>query len=122
GPELYGDFANFRAAETVVAAELDAELLEAITRSAAENDYEVRRIENEPLDHGTAVPLYFLQRNGWHGRVVALGYSFLANDDHLKFGECIREAAESVGRTVAFIASGDLSHRLKPEAPAGYNS
>ena len=65
---------------------------------------------------------YFLDRNGWHGRVVALGYSFLANEDHLKFGECIREAAESVGRTVAFIASGDLSHRLKPEAPAGYNS
>jgi len=26
-----------------------------------------------------------------------------------------------VGRPVAFVASGDLSHRLKPEAPAGYN-
>jgi AmmeMemoRadiSam system protein A len=26
-----------------------------------------------------------------------------------------------VGRRVAFIASGDLSHRLKPQAPAGYN-
>ncbi len=26
-----------------------------------------------------------------------------------------------LGRRVAFIASGDLSHRLKPEAPAGFN-
>jgi MEMO1 family protein len=28
---------------------------------------------------------------------------------------------DQVGRRVAFIASGDLSHRLKPQAPAGYN-
>jgi AmmeMemoRadiSam system protein A len=67
------------------------------------------------------VPLYFLQHNGWHGPVIALGYSFLANDDHLRFGECVKRAADSMGRPVAFVASGDLSHRLKPEAPAGYN-
>ena len=28
---------------------------------------------------------------------------------------------DAVGRSVAFVASGDLSHRLKPEAPAGYS-
>jgi aromatic ring-opening dioxygenase LigB subunit len=38
------------------------------------------------------VPLYFLQRNGWTGRVVALGYSFLSNEEHLRFGNCIRQA------------------------------
>ena len=84
-------------------------------------NYEVPPIEDYHLDHGSAVPLYFLDRNGWRGRVVALGYSFLSNEDHLKFGECIRRAAESTGRAVAFVASGDLSHRLKAEAPAGYN-
>jgi len=121
GPQLYGDFANFRAADTIVAAELDDELLEAITRSAAGKNYEVRMVENQPLDHGIAVPLYFLQRNGWHGRVVALGYSFLSNEDHVRFGKAIRAAVDSLGRPVAFIASGDLSHRLKLGAPAGYS-
>jgi len=53
--------------------------------------------------------------------VVALGYSFLSNEDHLRFGNCIRQAVDKLGRPVAFIASGDLSHRLKPEAPSGYN-
>ena len=76
---------------------------------------------DELLDHGTAVPLYFLLRNGWHGQVVALGYSFLSNEDHLRFGRCIARAVDQLGRRAAFIASGDLSHRLKPEAPAGYN-
>ncbi|MEP6717974.1 MAG: AmmeMemoRadiSam system protein A [bacterium] len=119
---LRGNFANFRAPATTIEFPLDEELLSAIVRAAAGRNYEVPALEDYDLDHGTAVPLYFLDRNGWQGRVVALGYSFLGNDDHLRFGECIRSAAESTGRPVAFVASGDLSHRLKPEAPAGYNS
>lgn len=119
---LHGNFGNFRAPETTIEFALDEELLNAIVNAAASANYEVPPLEGYDLDHGTAVPLYFLDRNSWNGRVVALGYSFLGNEDHLKFGECIRSAAEKLGRAVAFIASGDLSHRLKPEAPAGYNS
>jgi AmmeMemoRadiSam system protein A/AmmeMemoRadiSam system protein B len=120
GPQLHADFSNFRAPTATVHAELDEELLKEITRAGAEQKFEVVRKRGD-LDHGTAVPLYFLQRHGWHGRVVALGYSFLSNEDHLRFGNCIRAAVDKIGRRVAFIASGDLSHRLKPDAPAGYN-
>jgi AmmeMemoRadiSam system protein A/AmmeMemoRadiSam system protein B len=121
GPQLYADFANFRAPAATVHAQLDDELLHQITRIATEQNLKTVRIRGFDLDHGTAVPLYFLQRNGWNGRVVALGYSFLPNEDHVRFGKCVRQAIEEVGRPVAFIASGDLSHRLKLEAPAGYN-
>ncbi|HKQ54004.1 MAG TPA: AmmeMemoRadiSam system protein A [Pyrinomonadaceae bacterium] len=117
---LYGDFANFRAPDARVEAMLDEEILGAISRAAADESYDVVGIRGHNLDHGTAVPLYFLQRNGWRGRVVALGYSFLSNEDHMRFGACIRRAADETGRAVAFVASGDLSHRLKPEAPAGF--
>jgi AmmeMemoRadiSam system protein A/AmmeMemoRadiSam system protein B len=121
GLQLYGDFANFRAPAAAVSAELDDELLTEITRAAAEVNLVTLRIRGRDLDHGTTVPLYFLQRNGWSGRVVALGYSFLSNEDHVRFGKCIRAAVDKLGRPVALIASGDLSHRLKPEAPAGFN-
>jgi AmmeMemoRadiSam system protein A/AmmeMemoRadiSam system protein B len=121
GPELYGDFANFRAPTAAVRAQLDDELLNEITRAAAAENLLTMRVRGLELDHGTAVPLYFLQRNGWTGSVVALGYSFLSNEDHARFGRCIRQAVDRVGRPVAFIASGDLSHRLKLGAPAGYN-
>lgn len=120
-PKLHGDFANFRAPEAAVEFPLDRELLEAIVKTAADEDYKVVGLENYDLDHGSAVPLYFLDRNGWKGRVVALGYSFLSNEDHVKFGSCIKRAADRLGRPVAFVASGDLSHRLKPEAPAGFS-
>lgn len=120
-PQLSGDFAKFRAPRTRVEFPIDAGVLEAITAAAAAQDYEVMNLDNHPLDHGSAVPLYFLDRNGWSGGVVVLGYSFLSDEDHLKFGGCIRSATDAIGRPVAFVASGDLSHRLKPEAPAGYN-
>ncbi|HEX8707790.1 MAG TPA: AmmeMemoRadiSam system protein A [Pyrinomonadaceae bacterium] len=119
---LSGDFAGFRAPETRVDAPLDEELLKAISSAGAEQGYRVEGIRGYSLDHGTAVPLYFLQRNGWNGPVVALGYSFLSDEAHLGFGTCIRLAAEAIGRRIALVASGDLSHRLKPGAPAGYNS
>src|SRR5947207_3747604 len=121
GPQLFGDFAKVRAPTATAHAELDDDLLNEITRSAAADNLIVMRIHGQDLDHGTAVPLYFLQHNGWNGKVVALGYSFLPNEDHLRFGKCIRSAIAKVGRRVAFVASGDLSHRLKPDAPAGYN-
>jgi AmmeMemoRadiSam system protein A/AmmeMemoRadiSam system protein B len=120
GPQLHGDFANFRAPTVTVNAELDDELLNEITRTAANEHLIVMRIRGFDLDHGTTVPLYFLQRNGWSGKVVALGYYFLSNEDHVRFGQCIREAIQRLGRPAAFIASGDLSHRLKRGAPAGY--
>jgi MEMO1 family protein len=121
GPDVYGDFSNFRAPQTSFALKVDEELLAEITRTAAYQSYHVSRLPEHDLDHGTAVPLYFLLQNGWEGKVVSLGYSFLSDEDHLRFGSCIRSAVEQVGRPVAFIASGDLSHRLKPQAPAGYN-
>jgi MEMO1 family protein len=119
--ELRGDFANFRAPYAQLSAPLDQELLDAIAERGNEERYTVDGISNIKLDHGSAVPLYFLLRHGWRGRVVALGYSFLSNEDHVRFGSCIGKAINDVGRPVAFIASGDLSHRLKPDAPAGYN-
>lgn len=121
GARLRGDFANFHAPQAIVEAPVDEELLGAIQQAADEESYQVVVIEPPELDHGTAVPLYFLLRNGWAGRVVALGYSFLPDEDHVRFGDCIRRAVEVTERPSAFIASGDLSHRLKPGAPAGFD-
>ncbi|HVG29951.1 MAG TPA: AmmeMemoRadiSam system protein A [Pyrinomonadaceae bacterium] len=119
-PELRGGFAPFRAPQATVSAPLDAELLDAISRAATEDGFAIAPLEGYELDHGTAVPLYFLLRNGWRGSLVALGYSFLPDEEHLRFGASLRRAADALGRPVAFVASGDLSHRLTRDAPAGY--
>lgn len=118
---LKGSFASFRAPETEVEASLDREFLSAIKREALAEGYEIVPIDGRNLDHATSVPLYFLQRNGWNGKLISLGYTFLSNEDHLKFGSCIRAAADLNDKPIALIASGDLSHRLRVNSAAGYN-
>ena len=122
-PQLYADFSRFRSPSTKIGFELDRQLLHALRAAADEKGYDVKSLDDceSELDHGLAVPLYFLNRYGWNGRIVALGYSYLSNEDHLNFGDCIRRAVNIVGRRVAVVASGDLSHRLQPDAPAGFN-
>ncbi len=121
GPTLHGDFSRFRAPETSVEVPSADQLLDQIKSCADDENLDLIDLGHGNLDHGTSVPLYFLIRNGWRGKVVALGYSYLSKRDHLRFGECIKNAADSIGQPVALLASGDLSHRLKPDAPAGYD-
>lgn len=73
------------------------------------------------LDHGMMVPLYFLKAAGLRAKLVPVGIGMLPYLTLYDFGEAVRAAAERLGERVAFVASGDLSHRLAPGAPAGYN-
>ena len=45
----------------------------------------------------------------------------LSYEDLYAFGTVIAKAAENLDRKIVVIASGDLSHRLTIDAPAGYN-
>lgn len=73
------------------------------------------------LDHGVMVPLHFLKRALKGVSLVPLTFSWLPLETHFAFGKAIRKAAEASQKRVAIIASGDLSHRLLPGAPAGYD-
>jgi AmmeMemoRadiSam system protein A len=53
--------------------------------------------------------------------VVVLSLSYRSYQEHRLVGGLVRDAAAVLGRRVAFIASGDMSHRLKPGSSAGYS-
>jgi len=72
------------------------------------------------LDHATIVPLSFLEPTQRRA-IVIISLSYRSYAAHRTLGAAIRSAAERTGRRVAFIASGDLSHRLTRDAPAGYS-
>ena len=69
-----------------------------------------------PLDHGAMVPLSFLWEAGWRGPTAILALPW-EGEGAAQIGRIL---ADLPGRT-AVIASGDMSHRLKPGAPAGYH-
>ena len=73
------------------------------------------------LDHGVMVPAYFLMDVLRTRPLVPISFSMLSLDTHLELGRVVGRTTKRSGKRVAFIASGDLSHRLLPEAPAGYD-
>ncbi len=78
-------------------------------------------ISQEKLDHGTTIPLYYLTQHLPNTAILPIGYSALDNMSHLKFGEMIKELVMETDKRVAIIASGDLSHALTTDAPAGFH-
>lgn len=76
---------------------------------------------NGPLDHATYVPLYFLRDFLPRTTVVSVGLSGLSAREHRLMGRCFELAANMLDRRVVIIASGDLSHKLTPDGPYGFN-
>lgn len=74
----------------------------------------------ERLDHGTFVPLHFLREAGYTGPILPVAMGMLPPLDLYTFGQVLQKAIDRSGKRVAVLASGDLSHRLSPEAPAGF--
>lgn len=100
----------------------DTELIEEILHLCEEADLPVSRdplYENEP-DHGTCVPLLFIDEQYSGYQVVRLSPSLLPNEDLLKMGRVLERAIAHVGRKVSILASGDLSHKLTKDGPYGF--
>ena len=77
--------------------------------------------ERDPsLDHGTFLPLYFLQEAGLDCSILRIGLSGFSPLDHYRLGQCIAQAVDALGRRAVFVASGDLSHKLRNDGPYGY--
>jgi AmmeMemoRadiSam system protein B len=79
-------------------------------------------VASEPkLDHGAIVPLYYLSQHLPHLSIVPISYCLLDYQTHIKFGEILKDQIFNTNERIALIASGDLSHRLTKDAPAGYS-
>jgi len=74
------------------------------------------------LDHGCSVPLCLLTQHLPKIKVIPLYYSGLDLAAHFKFGQLLKRELLFNKERVAVIASGDLSHRLTKDAPAGYSA
>ena len=129
-PRLKGSLAQFGAPEVSFSCPLAEEFVGDLVQVAKRSEIEMARIEEGAarrfnidlkLDHGVLVPLYYLQKAGVDVPLVPLTMGMLSREDLYTFGKVIQLLAENKGYKVALVASGDLSHRLTPDAPAGYD-
>ena len=74
------------------------------------------------LDHGALTPLTLLLRGATSlPALVVLSFSYLDPEAHVEFGRAVGTVVREDERRILYVASGDLSHRLIPGAPAGYS-
>lgn len=132
-PELAGDFAQFGAPGVKLSYQVDLQLVQALADDLTEvgakalllSRKQARRVGIPVgLDYATMVPLFYLLGER-QVQLVSAGVPLERPEALVAIGRTMRRTIDAyeqdTGRKVLFIASGDLSHRLKPGAPAGYD-
>jgi len=112
-----GDFEDFGDFATKLNFKHDLELVNQIKRSSSP----VSLTTFPKLDHGVAVPLYYLTTKLKNIKIVPINYSLLDYKAHFKFGQNLKQIIDNSRKRIAVVASGDLSHCLTQNAPAGFN-
>ncbi|MCL2164237.1 MAG: hypothetical protein FWH55_07565 [Oscillospiraceae bacterium] len=153
---LEGNFSNFRAREVRLAYENDHDLVTGIIMEAdkvgikaggmdrlnGKNEKNAYSIDPSgkksaealsmagtgELDHGTMVPLYFIDNVYKDFKLVVISIGYLDCSGFYEFGKCINRAVQlrdaenaAGGGDCVIISSGDLSHRLTREGPYGFD-
>lgn len=121
GDGAVGDMSRFGAPEVRIQASYDTLLREEIIRRAeAESLHAGTLGQRDPeLDHGVLIPLYYLRKADVRCPIVRMGLSGFSPLDHYRLGKCVQDAVNALGRRAVFLASGDLSHKLKADGPYG---
>lgn len=130
-PLLEGSFTNFGSNIKWTGIANDLTLVRKITNKAIESGINILWVDSENaakhrlnphLDHGIMVPYYYLREAGLDNiPIVAISIGFLPRLELYALGTMIKDAAKKLGKRIAVVASGDMSHRLKSEGPYDYH-
>ncbi|MCM1172539.1 MAG: AmmeMemoRadiSam system protein A [Clostridium sp.] len=123
GSSAKGDFGSFMAGQVKMEVSYDTEFVKELCTFADDRDIPAGTLgeRDKSLDHGTMVPLYFVNQYWKEYKLVRIGLSGMPLVMHYELGQCIKMAADKLGRNTAIIASGDLSHKLTEDGPYGYS-
>ena len=122
GESARGDMGQFRARQLRFQVRYDADFVSELESLAGAEDFPAGTLgeRKAELDHGTMIPLYYVNQCWRDYRLVRVGLSGLPLADHYRLGQLIRKTAEKLDRRVLIVGSGDLSHKLLPEGPYGF--
>ncbi|HHU49261.1 MAG: AmmeMemoRadiSam system protein A [Caldicoprobacterales bacterium] len=124
--EIGGSMRRFRAPQVRFKNKIDMDLTDEILDMAQKMGIPTVEITKSSekkygvsceLDHGSMVPMYFINQKYSDYQLVHITYGLLSPEQLYQFGICVKKAVEQIQRSVVFIASGDLSHRLIKEGP-----
>lgn len=119
---LKGSFSNYGGDSEDYAFGNDINVAKQLFTFLKEKQLPVEVIREAMLDHGTLVPLHYLiSKLEQMPQVIPLTFTSLDWSTHGRFGKTIGSVLNRQEHNIALIASGDLSHRLTEDAPAGFS-
>ncbi|MGO1653150.1 AmmeMemoRadiSam system protein B [Senegalia sp. (in: firmicutes)] len=130
GENIHGDLSDFGVDDVSMNIDIDLSLTDKIYELSARKNIPLVKstdsILNEydtsfRLDHGAIVPLYFINKLYSAYKIVHITYAPIEDKKLYEFGKIIKESVEKMENKAVFIASGDLSHRLKDSGPYDYH-
>lgn len=128
--DLKGDFKNFGRADLKFNFQNNTDLVNKIIKKSYEQDIVIAKIDknspkdyniNPDIDHGTLVPLYFVDKEYEDYKLIHITYGLLPPRELYKFGKILQEVILESKENGILIASGDLSHKLSNEGPYTYS-
>ncbi len=135
GKRATGDMGRFRAGQVKFDVEYDTDLVAeicAVSDSYGQEKDDIKSMEiqgfpagtmgerDPELDHGTMIPLYYIREKYKGFKIVRIGLSGLSLPMHYEMGQIIAQAVQRTGVRAVYVASGDLSHKMKEDGPYGF--
>ncbi|MGI6768694.1 MAG: AmmeMemoRadiSam system protein A [Bacilli bacterium] len=127
---IAGSLYRFGAPSVTIKKEIDLEVVDKLAEFSKAEGIPLIKFDQKTtqgynrafeLDHGTLIPLYFIEKEYTNYKIVHITYSLLSDFDLFRFGNLIKESLKSLNRKAVIIASGDLSHRLTKDGPYPYS-
>lgn len=121
-PSYKANFEDFGDFETKKEYKSDIMLAQEIEESVHYiKKFPLAMTSDEKLDHGITIPLELLAKNLNNIPIIPICPSMLDYKSHFNFGGNLKDVIVNHGKKIVLIASGDLSHRLTSDAPAGFS-
>lgn len=115
------DMTEFGDISTKLRFDADFDLLTRLRDCARTSHIPVHFAHQENIDYGAAIPLSFLLPHLPKTKIIPIHYSSLDYVTHFEFGRVLQQEILNSSKRIAVIASGDLSHRLSEDSPAGFS-
>lgn len=81
----------------------------------------IKLITEKKINNSSSIPLLFLANHLTNIKTMIIETANLNKKEYLDFGKELKKIFNKSSNRIALIASGNLSHSLKTESPAGYS-
>lgn len=119
--QYHGDFEEFGDYSTKLQFLCDFRLVHSIQDYMVRHNIAVSMDTCDKLDHGVTVPIFLLSTRKNDFKIVPMGFSGQDLKTQFNYGQSLKEILQNTNERVAVIASGDFSHRLSTDSPAGFS-